>query len=103
MIVIATSNNNKQLEKYYELEDKITEATEEYLKKNELYPVKDSRLRLDIDTLSNYASLATKDLKDNKCNGFSVSYFDDVEGEYVVKSLIKCDGYKSKEYNDYKE
>ena len=42
------------------------------------------------------------DIKENKCEGFSVSYYDDKKEDYVINSYINCKKYTTRGYSDYK-
>lgn len=102
VIIFASSTNKKHLEEYYELEDLVKEATLKYVEKANIYPVKDSKLKLDIEELKEFSSFSSKELDDKACKGFSLTYYNEDEEEYVIRSFIKCDKYTTKEYSDYK-
>lgn len=103
IIIIASTSNNKHLDEYYKLENIISESTLDYVKDKKIYPVKDSKLKLDMDVLEEYGNLNSKKLKEKSCKGFSLSYYDEEKDDYVIKSYISCDKYMTKDYKDYKD
>lgn len=104
LIIIATAGNNKQLEEYANLENLLVDSTLKYLNNSneKIYPVMESRLKLDINVLKEFANLNTKELDEKSCKGFTLTYYDDDKEEYVIRPYISCDKYTTKEYKDYK-
>ncbi len=102
IIILASTSNKKYLDDYYELENGIVESTLRYVKKNEIYPVKESKLKLDINELDEFGGLERQELDEKKCVGFTMTYYDEETDEYIIKPYINCDKYTTKDYNEYK-
>lgn len=103
LIIILANSNNKHIDNYVAIEKSINEATLKYVEDNELYPLTENKLKLDYNVLVDNKYLSDKELKENNCEGFSVSYYDDAKEEYVINSYINCKKYTTKYYSDYKQ
>lgn len=101
IIVFATSNN-KYLEKYVAIENDMNNATLNFVKDYELYPSTENKLKLDLNVLIDYNYISDIDVNDNKCEGFTVVSYDDLEDDYKIDSFINCKKYTTKYYSDYK-
>ncbi|MDE5889126.1 MAG: hypothetical protein K2H20_03805, partial [Bacilli bacterium] len=74
----------------------------DYVKENELYPLAEAKLKLDVNVLIDYNYLHESDIVDNKCEGFSIAYYNEEKEDYVVSSYLNCKNYTTKGYSDYK-
>ena len=82
---------------YYQgLESRIYNATYSYLQENPT--IIEGILKLDSDTLINLGFMEPlyNDINTEKCSGYSNVYVQD--GNYVVRSYIRCDNYVSEGY-----
>lgn len=102
ILILASNSNNKFLEDYSNLENDVKNATLDYVKSNEIYPTKDSRLNVSIEALKDYGFLYEDSIKDKSCQGFGRIYYDDEKEDYVVDAYINCKKYTTKGYSDYK-
>lgn len=102
IIIVASSTNNKYLSKYKEIEEDINYATSIYVKENALFPLQENKLKLDINVLLDENLMYDDDINENKCEGFSVSYYDENQEDYVINSYINCKKYTTRGYSDYK-
>ena len=102
IIIVASSTNNKYLSKYEQIEEDINYATSVYVREKALYPLQENKLKLDINVLIDENLMYDDDIKENKCEGFSVSYYDDKKEDYVINSYINCKKYTTRGYSDYK-
>ncbi|MGN1371880.1 MAG: hypothetical protein ACI4XM_06380 [Candidatus Coprovivens sp.] len=101
--LILLSNSNKVfLQDYIDTENAISSGALDYVTSNSLYPVKENKLKLDLDFLREDNYVYDSAIKDNSCTGFSLVYYDDKNEDYVVNSYINCDKYTTKGYSDYK-
>ncbi len=102
VIIIATTTNNKYLDKYELIESDMNKAMLDYVQENELYPLSESKLKIDVNVLIDYNYLNESDIIDNKCQGFSVAYYSEDKEDYVINSYLNCKNYTTKGYSDYK-
>lgn len=105
IILMATflSVNNESRKKYYKMEKAMTDAVLDYVNTENIYPVKDSKAYIPLESLKLGNYIYKSDIVDSSCKGYSVVYYDDTDEKYVVESYISCADYTSKYYNDYKE
>lgn len=102
VIIIATTTNNKYLDKYELIEGDMNKAMLDYVQENELYPLSESKLKIDVNVLIDYNYLSESDIADNKCEGFSIAYYNEDKEDYVINSYLNCKNYTTKGYSDYK-
>lgn len=101
-LILASHNNTNFLSNYYKIEGAMDVAALDYVESNNLYPTKDSKLKLDLNVLRDYNYIYDDEITDNTCKGFSMIYYDDIDEKYVVDSYVNCDKYTTKGYGDYK-
>lgn len=102
LIILFATSNNKYLEKYVAIEGDMNDATLSYVNDYELYPSPENKLKLDLNVLVDFNYLSDIDVKENKCEGFSVVSYDDIKDDYTINSYINCNKYTTKYYSDYK-
>lgn len=102
MALLVTSSNENR-EKYYKMEKAMTDAVLDYVKTEGIYPVKDSKANIPLESLVLGNYLYKSDIADDSCKGYSVVYYNGDEEQYVVESYISCDKYTTKYYSDYIE
>lgn len=108
-LLVGLSKNNRT--KYYEMEDKLYDATLNYVSNENVYPTKENKAYIPLESLivGNYATKKVftdnvdrdKDGNDDLCKGYSVVYYNGEEEQYSIESFVSCDKYTSKYYNDY--
>lgn len=99
--LVSCSNQNRA--KYYKMEDAMTAAVLDYVETEKIYPVKDSKANIPLESLLLGNYLYKSDVADDSCKGYSIVYYNGDEEQYVVESYISCDEYTSKYYGDYLE
>lgn len=102
IIIVAGHSNNIFLDDYKSLEEKMNEATTDYVQGYQLYMGYENKLSLNLEVLKNEGLIEEEDVVDKSCEGFSIIYYDDLEAEYKVSSYINCSKYTTKGYSDYK-
>ena len=100
-LLVSSSNQNRA--KYYKMEKAMTDAVLDYVETEEIYPVKDSKANIPLESLLLGNYLYKSDVADDSCKGYSIVYYNGDEEQYVVESYISCDEYTSKYYSDYLE
>ena len=108
-LLVGLSKNNRT--RYYEMEEKLYDATLNYVTNENVYPTKENKAYIPLESLivGNYASKKVftdnvdrdKDGNDDLCKGYSVVYYNGEEEQYSIESFVSCDKYTSKYYNDY--
>ena len=108
-LLVGLSKNNRT--RYYEMEEKLYDATLNYVTNENVYPTKENKAYIPLESLivGNYASKKVftdnvdrdKDGNDDFCKGYSVVYYNGEEEQYSIESFVSCDKYTSKYYNDY--
>ena len=101
-LILISSNNNKFLKDYKNLEKTMNAGVLDYVETNSLYPVKDNKLKVDLEFMLEENYVYAKELTDKSCSGFSLVYYDDVSEKYVTNSYINCSKYTTDGYSDYK-
>lgn len=101
-LILVSRNNNEFLKDYHNLEIAMSAGALDYVKTYRLYPVKENKLKLDLEFLREDNYVYSKDIKDKSCRGFAMVYYNDNDEQYVVDSYIDCNKYTTKGYNDYK-
>lgn len=101
LLVGFSSANTSFLNKYKDMENVMNVSALDYVESNKLYPVKDNKLKIDLNLLKDYNYIYSSDITDKSCEGFSVVYYNDIKKEYVINSYINCDNYTTKGYSDY--
>lgn len=102
LLILASHNNSNFLNNYYNMESSMNEAALDYVNSYELYPTKDSKLKLDLSVLKDFNYIYEEEIADNSCEGFSIIYYNDIDEKYVVSSYVNCDRYTTKGFSDYK-
>lgn len=102
MYIAITNGSNKFYAKYNEMENTISDRALKYVEDRNFYATKDSKLKIDLQTLKEEKYVTSAILTDNTCDGISVVYYDDVKDDYVVDTYLNCKRYTSKNYWDYK-
>lgn len=100
-LLVSSSNQNRA--KYYKMENAMTEAVLDYVETEGIYPVKDSKANIPLESLLLGNYLYKSDVADDSCKGYSIVYYNGDEEQYVVESYISCDKYTTKYYSDYIE
>ena len=100
-LLVSSSNQNRA--KYYKMEKAMTEAVLDYVETENIYPVKDSKANIPLESLLLGNYLYKSDVADDSCKGYSIVYYNGDEEQYVVESYISCDKYTTKYYSDYIE
>lgn len=103
LMALLVSSSNENREKYYKMEKAMTDAVLDYVKTEGIYPVKDSKANIPLESLVLGNYLYKSDIADDSCKGYSVVYYNGDEEQYVVESYISCDKYTTKYYSDYIE
>lgn len=103
LMALLVSCSNESRAKYYKMEKAMTEAVLDYVKTEEIYPVKDSKANIPLESLLLGNYLYKSDVADDSCKGYSIVYYNGDEEQYVVESYISCDKYTTKYYSDYIE
>ena len=103
LLAVLVSSSNESRAKYYKMEDAMTKAVLDYVETEEIYPVKDSKANIPLESLLLGNYLYKSDVADDSCKGYSIVYYNGDEEQYVVESYISCDEYTSKYYSDYLE
>ncbi len=87
----------KLISKYEKVEEKLTEATKQYVDKRFLYPEKNESLKVTLEELQGENILASLQSEDSdECNGYTI--IKNKNGIFNYDSYIKCDKYKTKNY-----
>lgn len=102
ILIVASRNNNEFLKDYQNLESAMNTGALDYVNSHSLYPVKDNKLKLDLEFLKEDNYVYEEDINDKSCVGFSLVHYDDKEEKYVINSYINCDKYTTEGYSDYK-
>lgn len=102
VLIVASRNNNEFLKDYQNLENAMSSGALDYVNSHSLYPVKDNKLKLDLELLTEDNYVYEEDINDKSCVGFSLVHYDDKDEKYVVSSYINCDKYTTDGYSDYK-
>lgn len=102
VIIVAGHSNNEFLSDYKSLEEKMNDATIDYVQGYRVYRGYDNKLKLDLEVLKEEKLITDDDIADKSCEGFSIVYYDDIDAEYHVDSYINCSKYTTEGYNDYK-
>lgn len=85
-------NNSK---KYLELANEFSKKAQKYVEDNNLYPEKDSILKISRNDLINNNYLEKLEIDDDKCDGFVIVNNKEI---YEYKAYLKCDKYISAKY-----
>lgn len=107
-LIAFTNSNNKKIDSYHEMEEKMNTAMLNYVTEHSIYATNDHYFKMSLDALVRYTSLEQDALYDSSCIGYSIAYYDDwketekEEEKYRIQSFIHCDSYTSSNYNDYK-
>ena len=103
IILISTTSSNKNILKTYQGYEKlINEATLKYIEANQYYGTRDNKVKVDLEELKDANLITEKDLPDNTCKGYSLTYYDDKASSFNSVSYINCKKYTSEDYYDYK-
>lgn len=102
VLILVSNSNNGFLKDYKNLEKALNAGALDYVETNSLYPVKDNKLKLDLEFLLEDNYVYAEDVKDKTCSGFALVHYNDETKEYVVSSYINCEKYTTEGYNDYK-
>ena len=97
--IIVGNANRKHNEDYANIEAKITQAMEDYAKKNNIYATENNPIVFDTSAFI----LDEEAFGDKKCIGYSVVYNSDSvddKVEYTVKTYINCKDYTTKGYKE---
>jgi hypothetical protein len=100
-LLVTTSNASRK--KYYDMEKSMDNAVLNYVRAAGVYPVKDSKANIPLESLLLGNYIFKKDIADDSCKGYSIVYYNGDEEQYVVESYISCDEYTTKYYSDYIE
>lgn len=85
-------NNSK---KYLELANEFSKKAQKYVEDNNLYPEKDSILKISRNDLIDNNYLEKLEIDDDKCDGFVIVNNKEI---YEYKAYLKCDKYISAKY-----
>lgn len=85
-------NNSK---KYLELANEFSKKAQKYVEDNNLYPEKDSILKISKNDLIDNNYLEKLEIDDDKCDGFVIVNNKEI---YEYKAYLKCDKYISAKY-----
>lgn len=99
IVLCAVSNSSR--EKYYAMEKAMDAATLDYVETTGLYPTKDSKAKIPMESLVLDNYLYESDIADKSCTGYSIVFYNGDDKVYSIESYINCDKYTSKGYNDY--
>lgn len=102
VLITSSSSNNKTLKAYHEYETKINDAALKYVENNNYYGTRDNKVKVDLEELKDANLITEKDLPDNTCKGYSLTYYDDETSSFNSVSYINCKKYTSEDYYDYK-
>ncbi len=102
ILIVISISNSKYKSDYIEIEKKINEASLLYVQQNELYPLRENKLRLSTDMLIDLGYLNKVFIKDETCTGFSEVYYDGDDDTYYSNAYINCKKYTSDGYLDKK-
>ena len=103
LMALLVSTSNESRAKYHKMEKAMTDAVLDYVKTEEIYPVKDAKANIPLESLLLGNYLYKSDVADDSCKGYSIVYYNGDEEQYVVESYISCDKYTTKYYSDYLE
>ena len=95
----AVSNSSR--EEYYDMEKAMDVATLDYVQATGIYPTKDSKAKIPMESLVLDNYLYESDIVDKSCTGYSIVFYNGDDKVYSIESYINCDKYTSKGYNDY--
>lgn len=100
-LILLCAFSNSSREKYYEMEKAMDAATLDYVETTSLYPTKDSKAKIPMESLVLDNYLYESDIADKSCTGYSIVFYNGDDKVYSIESYINCDKYTSKGYNDY--
>lgn len=108
-LLVGLSKSNREM--YYDMEEKLYNATLNYVTEQNVYPTSENKAYIPVESLiiDNYVTKKDftdrvdrdKDGSKDLCKGYSVVYYNGEEEQYSIESFISCDKYTSKYYNDY--
>ena len=75
----------------------VVSAALDYVKTRELYPTKDQKMRLNINTLIENGDLYD-DAVDKSCIGYALIFYDEDKSDYNVKAYLSCKNYETDGY-----
>lgn len=97
----SSSINSKPTTFYLNQTAKLTEASEKYVKSENIQLVKGEKTRIELNTLIHYNYINyIIDTDDNYCDGYSLASIDS-DDILNINSYIKCDNYMTKGYGEY--
>ena len=97
--VFLSSYNTKMMAEYSAIEKSLDVAALDYVKTNNVYPVKSNPLKLSSDAMINLGYLYESDITDKTCYGYSLIYFDDKDNDYHIESYLNCKKYITEGYS----
>lgn len=100
LFVVFSAINGSRIRKYKAIEKNVDAAMLDYVKTNDLHGSKEDRIKIDINVLLDESYLYDEGITDNKCEGYSTSYYDNEEKEFVTESYINCKNYITIGFND---
>jgi len=99
LLVFFVNLNSKKIDNHHDMEQKLQEATEQYVTRNKLYPNVNKKLKVDLDMLKAEKYLVDSDISDKTCKGYSIVYYEETEEKYVIESYINCKHYTTKDFS----
>ena len=84
-------------QKYKKLENKLVEVTKKYTSSDFKYPSKNDEIIVTFETLKEKGLIEKLEVDKQKCDGYVVVSFD---GVTKYKAYIKCDKYKTHDFNE---
>lgn len=100
VIALFVSGSNNSRQKYYDMEKAIEVGTLAYVEEKGIYPTKEGKEMIPLESLLLSGDVYDTDVADSSCTGFSIVYYDDENSKYIIESYISCDKYTTKDYTD---
>ena len=86
-----------KIKKYEELENKLEEKIKIYVDEKFLYPEEGKNIKITYQELKSNNAIDGLNINDEECDGYGIVLHDGNNFKY--KSYIKCNDYKSKNYD----
>lgn len=102
ILIASTSSSKKTLSTYQGYEKVINDAAIKYVNDNGYYSTRENKLKVDLAELKDANLITEKDLPDNTCVGYSLTYYNDEDDIFTSSTYINCKKYTSEDYYEYK-
>ena len=97
VLIFFCGTNKKIVVNHEKMENDVVSAALDYVKTRELYPTKDQKMRLNINTLIENGDLYD-DAVDKSCIGYALIFYDEDKSDYNVKAYLSCKNYETDGY-----